>query len=141
MKKTWIIVSLATAGFAMLVLLSHQKVAAQAPPTHPGVPIGAARIHLDNSEINLEEGNIIRAFVATGSLEPECLATYNETNFAAVPNLLFCAPRFAFGQKGIVVAVFISSQPVGPFVVDVTVYQQGAMQYAPPVLCRISDGC
>ena len=141
MKKTWIIVGLVAACFALFVLLSYPKLSAQAPPTHPGVPIGAARIHLDNSEINLEEGNVIRAFVATGSLQPECLATYNETNFAAVPNLLFCAPRFAFGQPGLLVSVFINQQPVGPFVVDVTVYQQGATQYPPPVLCRRSDGC
>jgi hypothetical protein len=141
MKKTWIVVGLVTACFALLVL-SYPKLSAQAPPTHPGVPIGATLIKLRNSELDPDLGNTaIRAFVATGSLEPECLATYSETNFAAVPRFLFCAPRFAFGQQGVLVSVFLTSPPNGDLILDVTVYQQGATQYAPPVLCRSSDGC
>jgi len=142
MKKTWIIVGLVTACFALLVLLSHQKLAAQAPPTHPGVPIGATLIKLRNSELDPDQGNTaIRAFVATGSLQRECLATFSETNFAAVPRFLFCAPRVAFGQEGVLVSVFLTSPPNGELIVDVTLYQQGATQYGPPVLCRNSDGC
>jgi hypothetical protein len=144
MKKTWIIICLVI-GCSLLVASSYRKLAAQAPPTHPGIPIGATQIFLTNALLDPDQNfQVIRAFVPTGSTSQHCLATLNDTNFAPFGTILFCAPRepSGFGSvPGVLVSVFFPEPPTIDITLTVTVYQEGSEKYGTPVLCRNQDGC
>ena len=84
----------------------------------------------------------IRAFVPTGSLNVNCLATLGETTFVQTSMSMFCAPRVLPDQRqGVMVSVFYNFPPPDDLVLFVTLYQKGAKRYGTPVLCPlISDG-
>jgi hypothetical protein len=105
------------------------------------LPIGAVRISISHAQVNPDEGTVVRAFVATGSLNNKCLATLAESNFASTGITMFCAPRNPSGHKGILVSVFFPNPPPDDLILDVTVYQEGARFYAKPVLCGNEQGC
>jgi hypothetical protein len=144
MKKTLIIVSVMIVVFVLLAIFSHQKLAAQAQSTHPlGVPIGATQIFLTNAQVNPDENNqVIRAFIPTGSMSPNCLATLNDTNNFAFGTVLFCGNRHPSGSRpGVLVSIFFPAPVVPDMTMTVTLYQQGAIKYGAPVLCTATQGC
>ena len=108
--------------------------------------LSTASLALTNVHVDPTENNqVVRAFVPTGSRSPKCLASLNDTTYVALGTVLFCAERepLAFGGvPGVLVSVFFP-QPVPPagFFMSVTLYQQGASSYGPPVLCTAADGC
>jgi hypothetical protein len=146
MRKTWIIFGLAIAC-SILVVPSYRKLAAQAPPDHPAIPIGVSQVFLTNAQLNPDENfQVIRAFVPTGSESQKCLATLNETNFAPFGTILFCGERApsSFGTgPGVLISVFFPEPPASDFNlnISVNVYQEGAVRYGTPILCRNQDGC
>jgi len=97
------------------------------------VPIGATSVTFTNEHV--DQNNLdVRAFVATGSLSPQCLVTMAESNFA-IPGLsVFCAPRNHDGQSGVLVSVFFPTPPPADLLLVVTLYQEHAQQYGSPVL-------
>jgi hypothetical protein len=143
MKKTLIIISVMIACLVLLTIVSHQKLTAQAQPAHPGVPIGATQIFLTNAQVNPDENNqVIRAFIPTGSMSPNCLATLNDTNNFAFGTVLFCGNRQPSGSRpGVLVSIFFPEPVVPDMTMTVTLYQQGAIKYGAPVLCTGSQGC
>jgi len=97
--------------------------------------------HLDPAMGN----NWIRAFVPTGSLSSNCLATLGESN-AVVPGIvLLCGARapVVFNRTpGVLVTILFPEPPTAPdFSVTVTLYQKGAIKYGAPRLCTANDGC
>jgi hypothetical protein len=75
-----------------------------------------------------------------------CLASMNEigANGPLTGIALLCGERepAAFGGvPGMLVSVFLPQPPPADFVMSVTLYQQGAKSYGPPVLCTGADGC
>jgi hypothetical protein len=114
----------------------------------PAFTLNTASLFLTNAHVDPTENNqVIRAFVATGSKSANCLATLNEMANSTYPFgiVLFCGerePAGLGGVPGVLVSVFFP-QPVSPagFVLGVTLYQQGATTYGPPVLCTSADGC
>jgi len=147
MKKTLLIVGVMIACSVLLATFSHQKLAAQAQHAQfrvpIGVPIGATQIFLTNAQVNPDENNqVIRAFVPTGSTSPICLATLNDTNNFAFGTVMFCGNRQPSGYKpGVFVSIFFPAPVVADMTMTVTLYQQGAINYGPPVLCTGKQGC
>ncbi len=134
LKKLGFLSGCAVAIVALIV--ATRGATAQAPPvTLPGYPIGAARVVFTTAQLTSNRF-AVRAFVPTGSLHDNCLGTLAESNFAVPGISLFCAPRTFNGQNGILVSAFFS-QPIPEeltdFLLAVTVYQEGARQYGPPI--------
>ena len=62
-------------------------------------------------------------------------------SIVALGTLTFCAPREPAGMgKGILLSVFYPQPPPAGLTLSVTLFQEGATAYAPPVLCDVS-GC
>jgi hypothetical protein len=108
--------------------------------------INTAYLTLTSAHLDpLENNQVIRAFVPTGSSSPNCLVSLSETNNVALGTVAFCAlraPASQGGVPGVWVSIFFPQPPLDPgFVVTVTVYQQGAAHYGTPVLCNAAGGC
>lgn len=145
MRKLATLVCLVGALTAVILAPSRQTSAQGIPPSNPLLTINTASLNFTAAQADPGEGNqVIRAFVPTGSNSVNCLTTLNETNVFPVPNAVFCGERQpgAFGgTPGMLVSVFLP-QPVSPdFVLSVTLWQQGAKSYGPPVLCTGAEGC
>ncbi len=110
-------------------------------PSHPSIPIGTAYFALNSSHVNPSEGSVIRAFVPTGSVNPKCLATLGDSNFAQAGNVIYCVSRQPSGLgKGVVAVIFFPGIPPNDLVANITLFQEGALQYGTPVLCN-AEGC
>lgn len=120
----------------------HRASAQSIPANNPLLTINTVSLNFTTAQ--MVDNQTVRAFVPTGSNSVKCLATFNETNNVQAGTSLFCGERepAAFGgTPGMLVSVFFS-QPVTPdFVMSVTLYQDGAKHYGPPVLCTGADGC
>src|SRR5687768_15141003 len=123
---------LATVLVAVTLLTFIQSAPAQSD-TGGAPPIGSARIAFSSEHLDPNSFHI-RAFVATDSLNPNCLVTMNESNFAVPGMSIFCSPRTFNEQNGVVVSVFFPWPPPVDFFLQVTLYQEEAAGYAPPVL-------
>jgi hypothetical protein len=123
------------------------------PPTQfnfevrdPALTVNTVSLALTNAHVDPVQNNqVVRAFVATGSKSPNCLVTLNETNNFAFGTVLFCGerePANLGGVPGVMISVFFTAPVRSPdFFVSVTLYQQGATTYGAPVLCTAADGC
>jgi hypothetical protein len=130
----------------MLVVSLHQMTFAQTEATESErANLNTVYLSLTNAQVNpLENNQVIRAFVPTGSSSPKCLASLNDSNDATTGIVLFCAERqpFAFGNvPGTLVSVFFPQPVIPNLILSVTLYQQGAKRYGAPVLCTPNDGC
>ena len=138
MNKRWLVVALALA-FSALLLVTRQFVSAEDDGPF------SAQVFLTNAHLDPNENNqVIRAFVPTGSLSRNCLATLNDTTDVALGTITFCALRVdqsLGGVPGVLISVFYPQPPAPNFNVTVTVHQDGARRYGAPVLCTSADGC
>jgi hypothetical protein len=127
---------------AVVALWPHPPTLAKNAPATLGQFIGSQQVFLNNSELDPNENyQVIRAFVRTGSLNFNCLVTLGDSNFAVVGTVTFCAGREPAGLgKGILLSVFYPQPPPSGLILNVTLFQEGATAYAPPVLCDVS-GC
>lgn len=132
----------------MLVVSFRQLLLGQTPAVIPVTAnLNTVSLNLTSAQLNPLEGNsVIRAFVPTGSKSVNCLATMNEIGTNAFPTgiTVFCGERepFAFGGvPGMLVSVFFPQPAPSDLVLSITLYQQGARKYGPPVLCNANDGC
>ena len=121
------------AGAVFMVLLMMAFNHAGSAQQHPGVPIGAGIVDLTIDHV-IPGSFDVRAFVETGSLSRNCLVTLAETNFVRRGWVVFCAPRNFLGHKGVLVSVFMNDPPPPDLIIAVTVYQERAHGYGPPVL-------
>jgi hypothetical protein len=105
-------------------------------PTGPQGIVGVGRVELTYADVDPASLSEVKAFVATGSSSPNCLATLSESNFAVDGTTLYCGARVHDGANGIWVHILL---PVDfaptELLMWVTVYQEGAQQYAAPVFC------
>lgn len=115
------------AGFAETSTGASAKAAKAASSATTG-PIG--QVTLTYSQV---AGGWFRAFVATDSRSPYILATLAETR--GVPfATMYCGARNYRGQSGVLITLFVGG-PIPPDAsVVVTLMQEGARRYAPPVL-------
>jgi hypothetical protein len=116
---------------------------AQTPTSSaPAPPALATQIFLTNSQLDPNENyQVIRAFVRTGTLDPNCFVTLGDTTFVVNGTLVFCAPRQPDNLgKGVMISIFYPVPPPDGFSVSATLFQQSAKKYGPPVLCDVS-GC
>lgn len=128
---------------AVVAFSPHPTTLAQnAAGANVGLVIGATQVDLTNAQLDPNENyQVIRAYVRTGSASPNCLATLGETTYVADGTLMFCAPRQPVGLgRGVLVSVFYPQPPPSGLFLSVTLFQEGAKGYAPPVLCDVS-GC
>ena len=95
--------------------------------------IGAGNVLLGDEEVT-PGGLTVRAFVPTGSLSPNCLTSFSESNFAIPGLTLFCGVRVFNGQKGLLISVFPPQVIPTGLILSLTVYQEGARGYGAPVL-------
>jgi hypothetical protein len=118
---------------------------AQGSPGAPGAPgpqgppgiVNVGRLTLTSAEADPAAPNILRAFIATGSMNAECLATANATNAASpeAASNVYCDNLDLDGVHGIQLVVVLADPAPSDLVFVVTVWQKGAQQYADPVFC------
>jgi hypothetical protein len=143
MKKWAASVLVAMFALAVWMFATRRPTAAQTviPPLNP---LAFNTVSLNFTTAQMVDSQTVRAFVPTGSNSVNCLATFNETNNVQAGSSVFCGERepgaFA-GTPGVLVSVFFSQPVTSDFVMSVTLYQQGAKKYGPPVLCTGEDGC
>jgi hypothetical protein len=103
--------------------------------TSPGsLLIGAGNVQFGDAEVTSDRLSV-RAFVPTDSLNANCLTTFSESPNFAIPGLtLFCGVRVFNGQKGLLISVFPPQAIPAGLALSVTVYQEQARGYGPPVL-------
>jgi hypothetical protein len=143
MKRLGFVVSSILVIAAVVALWPHPTTLAQsAARANAGLVIGANQVFLTNAQLDPNENyQVIRAFVQTGSASPNCLATQGDTTYVANGTLMFCASRQPLGLgRGVLVSVFYPQPPPSGLTLGVTLFQEGAKAYAPPVLCNVS-GC
>jgi len=101
----------------------------------------AAQIFLTNSQLDPNENyQVIRAFVRTGILDPNCFVTLGDTTFVVNGTLVFCAPHQPDNLgKGVLISIFYPASPPDGFSLSITLFQQSAKKYGPPVLCDVSN--
>ncbi len=97
-----------------------------------GGSIFTQTVQFGDSEVT-PDGYNVRAFVPTGSLNTNCLATLSESNNAIPGIVVFCAPREFNGQKGVLFSAFFPQPIPSGLILSATIYQQHALQYGPPV--------
>jgi hypothetical protein len=117
------------------------------PPGTPGTPgttgprgatgpagiVNVARIQLTGDEVNPAARNELKAFIRTDSTSANCLVTLAESNTASAGTTVYCGQRTYNEAQGIFIHVFLpASAPTG-VMLGLTVYQDGAQQYAVPV--------
>ncbi len=125
-----------TTGLVALALLAFTASSGKSSSaTSAGtVLIGAGNVLLGD-EVVTSGGLTVRAFVPTGSLSRNCLATFSESPNFAVPGLtLFCGSRVFNGQKGLLISVFPPQVIPTGLSLSLTVYQERARGYGTPVL-------
>ena len=142
MKRTTASLYLFLAIAAAALTSARSPMFAQTSATTPETRASAAQIFLTNSQLDPNENyQVIRAFVRTGTLDPNCLVTLGDTTFVVNGTLVFCAPRQPDNLgKGVMISIFYPFPPPEGFSLSVTLFQQSAQKYGPPVLCDVS-GC
>jgi hypothetical protein len=143
MKHLPLIAALVLVGLAGLLMGSRQPITAQAATeSFKGQYIGATQEQFGNSLLNPNENyQNIRAYIRTGSINQNCLLTLGDSTFAMLGMVSFCATRQPVGLgKGVLVTVFFPQPPPPGLFLSVTLFQEGAAEYAPPVLCDV-EGC
>jgi hypothetical protein len=132
---------LAIAAVALTSSLSMMW-AQTSPSSKQASSVGPSQVFLSNAQLNPNENSqVIRAFVRTGSLNANCLATMGDTTFEANGTQMFCAPRQPSELgKGILISIFYPTAPPPGLFLSLTVFQSAAKGYAPPVLCVV-DWC
>jgi len=139
-KISFFTLGLALLSFAITFVI-QRAAHGQAVPSHPSINIGTAQIVLNSSHVNPIEGSVIRAFVPTGSVNPNCFATFGDSNFPQAGNVIYCVPRQPTGLgKGVVAVIFFPAIPPGDVFANITLFQEGALSYGTPVLCNV-EGC
>ncbi len=128
-------------GLVLSVLLVAVAVAA-APKLATSIPsIGIQNIHLDKEFVWSERPTEMSAFIETGSLNPRCLATFSETNFAeqVSAKTLYCNPRQITRDgrpmNGLAVRIFFDESVPTGFTLDVNYYQEGMRTNPAPIPC------
>jgi hypothetical protein len=104
-------------------------------PTGPQGIVGVGRVDLTYAHVDPAALSEVKAFVATGSSSANCLATLSESNFAIAGTTLYCGTRAYNGANGVWVHILLPGSAPTNLVISVTVYQEGAQQYAAPVFC------
>ena len=114
----------------------------QGAPGTPGAqgPPGIANVgrpELTSAEADPNSPDILRAFIATGSMNSECLATANATNVdnLAATSDIFCDTVDVNGVHGLMTFIELSDPMPTDRVFVLTVWQKGAQRYPDPVYC------
>ena len=102
-------------------------------------------VSITNEELSSDFGpSVVRAFILTNSVDPNCLVTLGESNNAGAGVVAFCgvrAPSLYGGKPGVLVTVFFPAPVAGNLILTLTVHQNGAKKYSQPVACSTADGC
>jgi len=102
--------------------------------TGPAGIVNVARIQLTGDEVSPGARNELKAFVRTDSTSVNCLVTLAETNFLPIGGTtVYCGQRTYKDTQGIFIHLFLPSPVPTDVLISLTVYQDGAQQYAVPV--------
>jgi hypothetical protein len=101
----------------------------------PGTPavVNVGLIQLTAAEVNPIARGLISAFIPTDSSSPKCLLTMNDASPAIAGITTYCGTRSYNGVFGIIVRILSPADFPADTTVLVTVYQEAAQQYGPPV--------
>jgi hypothetical protein len=122
---------LAAASMLSLVLFGTSRVRASAQSDDDNSSF-AANLAFGDDQVTSNRFTV-RAFVPTGSLDTNCLATLSESNNATPGITVFCAPREFQGQKGILFSAFFPQPIPSGLFLSATVHQDHARGYGAPV--------
>src|SRR5271154_3799894 len=102
MRKTKVMTGILFLIVGATVICTQPSIFARAdePSSSPNHP---SQIFLTNADLDPNENlQVIRAFVRTGTLNTNCLASMGDTTFVANGTIVFCAPRHPVGLgKGV----------------------------------------
>ena len=105
----------------------------------------SSNVSVTNAQLSADFGpSVIRAFILTGSSDPNCLVTLGESNNATAGTTVFCGvrmPSLSGGRPGIMITVLFPAPVVDNLILTLTVHQNGAKRYGQPVACAAADGC
>jgi prepilin-type processing-associated H-X9-DG protein len=118
---------------AVLLLFATNSLHSSSAQPSGSTPIGAANILFGDGQVTSDQLSV-RAFVPTGSTSTNCLVTFSESNFAVPGLTLFCGQREFHGQQGLLISVFPPQTIPTGLILSMTVYQEHAHGYGPPVL-------
>jgi hypothetical protein len=118
---------------AMVVVLSLLLIGTSRVKASEGANVPYAVNVLFGDEQVIPGGFNVRAFVPTGSLSTNCLATLSESNQAVPGITVFCAPRVFQGQKGILFSAFFPQPISSGLILSATIHQDYARGYGAPV--------
>jgi hypothetical protein len=121
----------ATAVALSLLLMAASRAKAYASTDDIKVPY-AVNIGFGDEQVTPDAMHV-RAFVPTGSMSTNCLATLSESNEAAPGITVFCAPREYQGQKGILFSAFFPQPITSGLILSATIHQDYANGYGAPV--------
>lgn len=95
-----------------------------------------------NNEQAPEGGNLMHAFVPTGSKSNKCLITINDATFAPSGTQVFCGARQSSTYGAGVLVTIIYTEPVpANYGLYFTVWQDGALLYGSPIYCVTAGVC
>lgn len=98
----------------------------------PAANIGAGYVELTAAQVSAL--NLVDAFIPTRSANRKCLVTLAESNGPLAGRGVACVTRTFNGVEGVRIVVGYLTDLPSDFVLSLTVYQQGARRYGPPVL-------
>ena len=107
-------------------------------PQGPEGPIGklapTSRVALTAAMVDPANPSNLAAFIRTDSPSPMCLVTLAESAGAAIAGTtVYCGQRNYLGANGIYIHVFLPIPVPAGMRMDLTVYQESAQRYEPPV--------
>lgn len=99
----------------------------------PGKAIGSAYVSLDADSLQFAGNNpVLSVFIQTGSKSQICLTSLNESNAVPIVETIWCGKRKFHHQNGVKVLIDLTQPPQGGFVVEFTLYHEGAKFYGQP---------
>jgi collagen triple helix repeat protein len=109
---------------------------APGPPGPPGIA-NAGRFALDSSFVNTGDPHVVDAFIATGSMNSECLTTINASTlpWPGQTSGAYCDQVVHDGVQGLGIGVLLADPAPPDLILVITAWQKGAQQYPDAVPC------
>jgi len=95
------------------------------------------RFELDSSFVDTGDPHFVDAFIATGSMNSQCLTTINDSTlpWPGQTSGAYCDQVVHDGVQGLGIGVLLANPAPPDLMLVITVWQKGAQQYPDAVPC------
>ena len=121
---------------AVFVACTQLLIVARGQGSPEVTPTPAHKLTVNASHL-VGSGFQLSVFVETGSTADVCIAAFNTSNRPEDLAPILCSPIEYRGKRGVRLLSYLPAHPPDDFVAALTVYQQGAQYYGPPIRCDI----